>query len=80
GPAGAAASAAPAQVRGGPGGLGQRGMRERVAAVGGSIEIGPKARGGYLVRASVPTGPTPVVPPVPMPVPLDVSIPEETRA
>ncbi|RIJ16479.1 sensor histidine kinase, partial [Clavibacter michiganensis subsp. insidiosus] len=60
GPAGAAASAAPAQVRGGPGGLGQRGMRERVAAVGGSIEIGPKARGGYLVRASVPTGPTPV--------------------
>ncbi|QGV65684.1 sensor histidine kinase [Clavibacter nebraskensis] len=80
GPAGAAASAAAGPVRNGPGGLGQRGMRERVAAVGGSIEIGPKARGGYLVRASVPTAPTPVVPPVPMPVPLDVSIPEETRA
>jgi signal transduction histidine kinase len=80
GPAGAAASAAAGPVRNGPGGLGQRGMRERVAAVGGSIEIGPKARGGYLVRASVPTGPTPVVPPVPMPVPLDVPIPEETRA
>lgn len=79
GPAGAAAAAS-GPVRNGPGGLGQRGMRERVAAVGGSIEIGPKARGGYLVRASVPTGPTPVVPPVPMPVPLDVSIPEETRA
>jgi signal transduction histidine kinase len=80
GPAGAAASAAAGPVRNGPGGLGQRGMRERVAAVGGSIEIGPKARGGYLVRASVPTAPTPVVPPVPMPVPLDVPIPEETRA
>ncbi|MBF4618451.1 sensor histidine kinase [Clavibacter sp. VKM Ac-2873] len=80
GPAGAAASAAAGGVRNGPGGLGQRGMRERVAAVGGSIEIGPKARGGYLVRASVPTGPTPVVPPVPLPVPVDVTIPEETRA
>ncbi|RIJ44991.1 sensor histidine kinase, partial [Clavibacter lycopersici] len=42
GPAGAAASAASGPVRKGPGGLGQRGMRERVAAVGGSIEIGPK--------------------------------------
>jgi signal transduction histidine kinase len=90
GPAGAAAAAAAGPVRNGPGGLGQRGMRERVAAVGGSIEIGPKARGGYLVRASVPTSPAPVVPPVPMPVPLSasvptavpvpVSVPEETRA
>ncbi len=84
GPAGAAAAAAQGSVRNGPGGLGQRGMRERVAAVGGSIEIGPKARGGYLVRASVPTGRAPVLPPAPMPVPLDASIPapapEETRA
>ncbi|MBM7026280.1 sensor histidine kinase [Clavibacter zhangzhiyongii] len=95
GPVGAAASAAAGPVRNGPGGLGQRGMRERVAAVGGSIEIGPKARGGYLVRASLPTIPSAVVPPVPMPVPLSVSVaepaavepaeasasvPEETRA
>ncbi|WP_081234771.1 sensor histidine kinase [Clavibacter tessellarius] len=75
GPAGAAASAAAGPVRNGPGGLGQRGMRERVAAVGGSIEIGPKARGGYLVRASVPTSPALAVPPVPMPVPIDVTVP-----
>jgi signal transduction histidine kinase len=74
GPAGAAAAAAAGPVRNGPGGLGQRGMRERVAAVGGSIEIGPKARGGYLVRASLPTATTPVVPPVPMPVPLSASV------
>jgi signal transduction histidine kinase len=80
GPAGSAASAAPAQVRNGPGGLGQRGMRERVAAVGGSIEVGPKARGGYLVRASLPTGRAPVVPPVPMPAPMPASVPEETPA
>ncbi|OUE24358.1 sensor histidine kinase [Clavibacter michiganensis] len=80
GPAGAAASAAAGPVRNGPGGLGQRGMRERVAAVGGSIEIGPKARGGYLVRASVPTGRAPVVPPVPLPVPLSVSVPEPAAA
>ncbi|RIJ56579.1 sensor histidine kinase, partial [Clavibacter phaseoli] len=74
------ASAAAGPVRNGPGGLGQRGMRERVAAVGGSIEIGPKARGGYLVRASVPTETAAVVPPVPMPVPLEVTFPEGTRA
>lgn len=36
------------------GGLGQLGMRERVAAVGGTLELGPRARGGYLVRASFP--------------------------
>jgi signal transduction histidine kinase len=73
GPVGAAA-AATAPGRTGPGGLGQRGMRERVAAVGGSVEMGPKARGGYLVRASLPTSPSTVVPPVPMPVPLDASV------
>ncbi|RXZ71741.1 sensor histidine kinase [Agromyces albus] len=38
----------------GAGGLGQLGMRERVAAVGGVLELGPRARGGYLVRASFP--------------------------
>lgn len=38
-------------------GVGQTGMRERVAAVGGTIEMGPKSRGGYLVRASIPSRP-----------------------
>jgi len=37
-------------------GLGQVGMRERVDAVGGTIQIGRRARGGYLVRARIPTG------------------------
>lgn len=36
-------------------GLGQLGMRERIDAVGGTIEFGRRARGGYLVRASIPT-------------------------
>lgn len=42
--------------RSGSGGLGvgQTGMRERVAAVGGTIEMGTKSRGGYLVRAALP--------------------------
>ncbi len=35
--------------------LGHVGMRERVAAVDGRIEIGPRARGGWLVRAWLPT-------------------------
>ncbi|MCW4459020.1 sensor histidine kinase [Microbacterium sp. MPKO10] len=42
----------PAKPR--PGGLGHLGMRERVAAVGGEVEIGPRSRGGYLVRARIP--------------------------
>lgn len=37
-----------------PGGLGQIGMRERLAAIGGTLEAGPRKRGGYLVRATVP--------------------------
>lgn len=36
------------------GGMGQVGMRERLAAIGGTLEAGPRSRGGYLVRASVP--------------------------
>ncbi len=39
-------------------GTGLTGMRERLAAVGGTLEAGPKPRGGFLVRATVPTGGT----------------------
>jgi signal transduction histidine kinase len=35
-------------------GLGHIGMRERLTAVGGELEAGPRTRGGYLVRASIP--------------------------
>ena len=35
-------------------GLGQVGMRERVTAVGGELEVGARRRGGYLVRATLP--------------------------
>ena len=41
-------------------GLGQRGMRERAAVSGGTIEIGPRARGGWLVRVRVPLTPAQV--------------------
>ena len=37
-----------------PGGLGHAGMRERVSAVGGELELGARHRGGYLVRATLP--------------------------
>lgn len=37
-------------------GLGQLGMRERAAASGGTVEIGPRERGGFRVRATVPVG------------------------
>ncbi len=35
-------------------GLGIVGMRERATASGGTIELGPRARGGFLVRVTVP--------------------------
>ena len=35
-------------------GAGVLGMRERVAALGGSFEVGPRSRGGWLVRARIP--------------------------
>ncbi|MBB3052953.1 signal transduction histidine kinase [Prauserella isguenensis] len=42
-------------------GLGQAGMRERVAVHGGEIETGPRESGrGYRVWASMPLGPRPV--------------------
>jgi len=37
-----------------PGGLGQRGMTERLSAVGGEVSFGRRSTGGYLVRASIP--------------------------
>jgi signal transduction histidine kinase len=36
------------------GGLGHRGMQERVSAVGGELQLGARIRGGYLVRARFP--------------------------
>jgi signal transduction histidine kinase len=37
-----------------PGGSGLRGIRERVAMLGGDVEIGPTADGGFRVAATVP--------------------------
>lgn len=41
-------------------GLGVQGMRERAAAAGGSIELGARSRGGFLVRVRVPLQSEPV--------------------
>lgn len=37
-------------------GTGLIGMHERVTAVGGTLEVGPKPRGGFRVRARIPLG------------------------
>ncbi len=39
-------------------GLGLRGMRERVGAVGGTVQAERRERGGFMVRARVPLGET----------------------
>jgi signal transduction histidine kinase len=41
-------------------GLGQLGIRERVASLRGEVEIGPRATGGYRVRVRLPLGPVAV--------------------
>jgi len=51
GPAGSSSHGGPAQGAG----HGVRGMRERAAAAGGTIEIGPGPAGGFRVAASLPT-------------------------
>jgi len=37
-------------------GLGLRGMRERIGAVGGTVDAGRREQGGFMVRATVPLG------------------------
>lgn len=48
-------------------GLGLRGMRERVGAVGGTVEARRREGGGFLVRARVPLNPSPAPPTTPAP-------------
>lgn len=43
-------------------GLGLRGMRERIGAVGGNVWAGRRERGGFMVRASVPLAQTALAP------------------
>jgi signal transduction histidine kinase len=58
GPPGAAVASPAARPSTGPpgGGQGLAGMRERVALLGGEFKAGPRADGGYAVRASLPIG------------------------
>jgi signal transduction histidine kinase len=42
-----------------PAGHGLAGMRERVTVLGGSLDAGPRAEGGFAVQARLPLAPTP---------------------
>jgi signal transduction histidine kinase len=44
-------------------GLGQLGIRERVASLRGEVEIGPRVTGGYRVRVRLPLARSPAPPP-----------------
>lgn len=44
------------------GGRGHVNMRERAAAFGGALEAGPRAAGGYGIRATIPLPPGPAAP------------------
>lgn len=50
-------------------GMGQTGMRERTDALGGTIVMQPKTRGGYLVRVSLPAPSSPAQQPQAQPTP-----------
>ncbi|MFI1352492.1 sensor histidine kinase [Streptomyces sp. NPDC020898] len=52
------ATPSPQSARPGIGGTGLKGLTERLAAAGGSLEAGPTPRGGFLVTAELPTGAT----------------------
>jgi signal transduction histidine kinase len=63
-----------------PGGLGHVGMRERVDALAGTLELGPRPRGGYLVRARIPLGPAAALQPVkPASMTTEPAVQESTR-
>ncbi|GIE17175.1 sensor histidine kinase [Winogradskya humida] len=54
----------PAPRPGGKGGHGLIGMRERAAALGGSLDAGPQSGGGFLVAARLPFTASPVAAPL----------------
>ena len=68
----------PTEPTAGRAGLGLSGLAERVTARGGSLQVGPRPEGGFVVRAEVPAAPLPAAA-LPLPAAFQAAPPDRLQ-